>query len=415
MSNTSPDFSWFDEARFGLFIHWGVYAIPGRGEWVKSWEKMTDESYDRYVNMFNPDLFDPAEWARVAKAAGMKYFVITSKHHDGFCLWDSEYTDYCAAKAPRCKRDLLRGIVDAFRAEGLSVGIYYSLPDWHHPGYVIDARHPLRDTPDMPPRDTASYTKYLHDQVRELLTNYGKIDLIWFDGAYPENEQYWESPKLSQMIREIQPGILINRLPGFSDFHSPEQAVPTDGIRDSEGNLLHWEGCQVFSGSNWGFNGSNQEWKTSAEIVQMLIRHTCRGGNLLLNVGPTSRGCFDPKSTSLLSEVAEWMKYHARSIHGCTVAPPEYPEPEDCRYTWNPTTRTLYVHFFSWPDRRIFLPNLGGKVEFAQLLSNGTEILMEEQTPENIHGASAKQGAVMLSLPVVRPDAVVPVIELVLK
>lgn len=414
MSNTKPNFSWFEKARFGLFIHWGVYALAARDEWVKSWEKLTDEHYDRYVNMFNPDLFDPTEWARLAKAAGMKYFVITSKHHDGFCLWDSEYTEYCAARAPRCKRDLLKDILAAFRAEGLRVGIYYSLPDWHHPGYVIDARHPLRDTPDMPPRDTASYTKYLHDQVRELLTNYGKVDLIWFDGAYPENEQYWESSKLSQMIREIQPGILINRLPGFSDFHSPEQAIPADGIRDAEGNLLPWEGCQVFSGSSWGYS-RNQEWKTAPEIVQMLIRHTCRGGNLLLNVGPTSRGCFDPKSASLLSEVADWMKWHSRSIHSCTVAPSEFTEPDDCRYTWNPKTSTLYLHFFSWPDRRILLQNLGGKVEYAQLLCDGSEIIMEEQTSENSHGGSAQQGALVLNLPVARPNTAVPVIELVLK
>jgi alpha-L-fucosidase len=407
------DNNWFDDARFGMFIHWGVYALAARGEWLKSDKKMTDKEYEKYVKFFNPDLFNPSEWAALAKAAGMKYFVITAKHHDGFCLWDTKYTDYNCMKAPCCRRDLLCEIVEAFRKVDIKIGIYYSLPDWHHPDYAIDARHPRRDNPV--PRECPRYTAFLHNQVRELLANYGKVDLIWFDGSYPDTEHIWDCKKLNQMIRALQPGILINRLPGFSDFQSPEQNIPSRGMRDAEGNLQRWEGCQVFSGSTWGYSRDNHEWKSAAEIVEMLIRHTCRGGNLLLNVGPTSRGCFDRNSVALLAKVAEWTKWHARSIHGCTVAPSEFPEPADCRYTWNLETRTLYVHFLSWPDRRIFLPNLGGKVEFAQLLCDGSEILMEEQTPGNIHGANPQAGAVMLSLPVKRPDAAVPVIELFLK
>jgi alpha-L-fucosidase len=410
------DSNWFDDVRVGMFIHWGAYALAARGEWLKSNEKMTDEAYDRYVKFFNPDLFNPKEWAAVAKAAGMKYFVITAKHHDGFCLWDTQYTDYNSMKAPRCRRDLLKDIVEAFRAEGLRVGIYYSLPDWHHPGYVIDARHPQRDNPV--PREWQRYTEFLHQQVRELLTHYGKVDLLWFDGAYPDTAHIWDSEKLNNLIRTLQPGIMINRLPGFSAFHSPEQAIPTNGVRDVKGNLLRWEGCQVFSGNTWGYGRyglDQQAWKSAPEIVQMLIRHTSRGGNLLLNVGPTSRGCLDNHSVSLLREVAEWMRWNSRAIHGCTIAPEEFPEPEACRYTWNPETSTLYLHLFSWPDRRIFLPNLGGKVELAQLLCDGSEILMTEHTPGNTHGAEVPPGNLMLSLPVQCPDTAVPVIELFLK
>jgi len=399
--------NWFDTARFGMFIHWGVYALTARGEWTESIEKMTIE---KYVKFFNPDLFDPKGWAAVAKAAGMKYLIITSKHHDGFCLWDTKYTDYNSVNAPRCRRDLLREIVDAFRKAGLNIGIYYSLADWHHPDYEIDDRHPLRDKPA--PRNWQGYIEFLQNQVQELLTNYGKVDIIWFDGGYPDHN--WEAEKLDAMIRSLQPDILINRLPGFSDFHSPEQTIPSQGIRDEAGNLLPWEGCQVLSGGCWGYSRDNQ-WKTPEEVVQMLVRHTSRGGNLLLNVGPTSRGSLDNHSGAILREIAEWMRWNSRSIHGCTVAPAEFPEPEDCRYTWNPETRCLYLHFFVWPDRRIFLPKLADKVEYAQLLCDGSEIMMTEHTPGNVHGAKVPEGSLMLSLPVARPDTLEPVIEIFMK
>ncbi len=180
--------SWMREARLGLFIHWGLYSVPARHEWVKSRERLSDLVYDEYFAHFDPDLYDPASWAREAKNAGMRYFVITTKHHEGFCLWDSQLTDYKATNTP-AKRDLLRPMVDAFRAEGLKVGFYHSLIDWHHPDFPVDGFHPQRDDEEFKKankgRDMAKYREYLHGQVRELLTGYGKIDYIFYDFSYP--------------------------------------------------------------------------------------------------------------------------------------------------------------------------------------------------------------------------------------
>lgn len=183
------DTGWFTHDRFGMFIHWGLYSMPGRHEWIRNYEEIPNEDYEKYFEQFNPDLFNPKEWAKAAREAGMKYFVITTKHHEGFCMWDSKYTDYKVTNTP-CGRDLLREIVDAFRAEGLKVGFYHSLIDWHHPDFTVDNVHPLRNRPDRAKlnegRDMARYREYLHNQVRELLTEFGKIDIIWFDFSYPQ-------------------------------------------------------------------------------------------------------------------------------------------------------------------------------------------------------------------------------------
>ena len=183
---------WFTEARFGMFIHWGLYAMPARGEWIRHNEQIPNEDYEKYFERFDPDLLDAKEWARAAKAAGMRYLVITTKHHEGFCLWDSKFTDYKATNTP-AKRDLLREIVDAFRAEGLRIGFYYSLLDWHHPEFPIDPKHPLRNRPAEEiakmnkRRDVRKYARYMRDQVTELLTQYGKIDILWFDFSSPND------------------------------------------------------------------------------------------------------------------------------------------------------------------------------------------------------------------------------------
>lgn len=409
-----PDMQWFEEGRFGLFMHWGLYSLNGESEWLMYNSCMTPEEYrERFFDYFEPDLFDPEEWAHLAKKAGMKYFVITAKHHDGFCLWDTKTTDFNAMQAPLCRRDLLKEIIEAFRKEGMKIGIYCTLPDWSRHDFLITDRHPLRDNPEK--RDWSTFTPFLHEQVRELLTNYGKIDLIWFDGSYPETTHVWDAPKLNEMIRTMQPGILINRLPGFSDFHSPEQSIPRDGVRDENGNLLPWEGCQIFNGG-WCYpRYDRQQRKTAQQVVEMLIRHVSRGGNLLLNAGPTSRGCFDEYETEIFHALARWMKWNSRSITGCTVAPAEFPEPENALYTYNPKTNRLYLHLLSWPDHRIVLKNLGGKVKFAQLLETGCELMMTEYDPTNVHRSKVQEGELLLKLPIASPKTEVPVIELFLK
>ena len=384
--------AWFTDARFGMFIHWGLYSMAARREWVKNYERMSNADYQKYFDLFDPDLFQPRKWARAAREAGMKYFVITAKHHEGFCLWDSKYTDYKAPNTP-AGRDLLREVVDAFRAEGLRVGLYYSLLDWHHPDFTIDCYHPLRDAPNKDElnkgRDMKRYAQYMRDQVTELLTNYGKIDVMWFDFSYPDENgkgrDDWESEKLLALVRKLQPNIIIDNrldLPGAGDIKTPESFQPSESLRNDDGSLAVWEGCQTLVGS-WGYHRDFPELKTSRQCIEMLIRHVACNGNLIMNVGPTSRGCIDPHAKQRLADFGEWMKYNGRSIYGCGVAPEGFIEPNGCRFTYNPKTRRLYVHVFDWPFRNILLKGLCGKFRYGQLLHDGSEIGLVEETPKD--------------------------------
>ena len=422
------DTGWFTHDRFGMFIHWGLYSMPGRHEWIRNYEEIPNEDYEKYFEQFNPDLFNPKEWAKAAREAGMKYFVITTKHHEGFCMWDSKYTDYKVTNTP-CGRDLLREIVDAFRAEGLKVGFYHSLIDWHHPDFTVDNVHPLRNRPDRAKlnegRDMARYREYLHNQVRELLTEFGKIDIIWFDFSYPQwgedgkGHADWDSEGLVRMIRELQPGIMINNrldLPGGGDVITPEQNTPDDPVTDENGNPVVWEGCQTFSGS-WGYHRDELTWKSAKQCIDMLINHVCRNGNLLMNVGPTSRGYIDHRAMERLKAYAEWMKYHSRSIYGCGMAE-GLVEPRDCRYTYNRETNRLYLHIMNWPFKHIHLKGLSGKVKYAQFLHDGSEVKMRDSADGKTYSSLISKtpaGAVTVGLPVVKPAVEVPVIELILK
>jgi alpha-L-fucosidase len=426
---TPGDTRWFVRDRFGLFIHWGLYALGARHEWMKRHERRTNESYDEYFQRFDPDLYDPDAWAAAAAGAGMKYFVVTAKHHEGFCLWDSKLTDYKATNTP-AKRDLLRPMVEAFRKRGMKVGFYYSLLDWHHPHYTADQYHPRAEDPDFvkadAKRDWKKYVAYLHGQTRELLTNYGKVDILWFDFPVPPTETFkgkgkaeWESEKLIRLVRRLQPHILLNdRLGIDQDIKTPEQYVPREWVR-VDGQPVIWEACHTFSGS-WGYHRDEESWKSVDQLVKMLVDCVSRGGNLLLNVGPTARGEFDARALDRLAGIGEWMKRHSRAIYGCTQAPDEYPCPPDCRYTWNPETKRLYLHLYSWPYRYLHLEGMGGKVAYAQLLHDASEVKRLDRVPEESYGAMKAAGRkatlLTLELPVKKPEAaVVPVIELFLK
>lgn len=443
MENIRPtvgDTDWFTHDRFGLFIHWGLYALPARHEWVKHRERMTNEEYEKYFKHFDPDLYDPDLWAQVTRDAGMKYFVITTKHHDGFCLWDSQLTDYKATNTP-AGRDLIKPMVEAYRNQGMRVGFYHSLIDWHHPDFVIDDMHALRGHPEREKRnegrDQKRYIEYLHGQVRELLTKYGTIDSLFFDFSYPsrlgwKNEkgepflgkghEDWDSLNLLKVVRELMPDVVLNdRLdlpdnPEGWDYQTPEQYLPTGWVRVN-GQPVVWETCQTFSGS-WGYYRDEETWKSVDQLVQMLIDVVSKGGNLLLNVGPTGRGEFDSRALDRLRGMGEWMKRHSRAIYGCTAAPEGFMNPQDCRLTYNPEKNRLYVHIFSWPYQHLHLPGFGGKVEYAQLLNDASEVKMTEHTGEGTQGHMNEVGALgtlTLTLPVKKPDAVVPVVELFLK
>lgn len=428
---TPGDTTWFTHDRFGMFIHWGLYAMPARHEWVKTNERIPEAHYDQYFKYFDPDLYDPREWARMAREAGMKYAVMTTKHHEGFCMFDSQYTDYKCTNTP-AGRDLIREYVDAFRAEGLRVGFYYSLIDWHHPHFPIDRLHPRRDDEDAQAqnegRDVRIYAQYMRDQVKELLTNYGKIDILWFDFSYPENEggkawmkgkgkEDWESEKLIALARSLQPGVIIdNRADMEQDLWTPEQYQPQSWITHKEtGELVTWEACQTFSGS-WGYYRDEMTWKSPEMLLRMLINTVSLGGNLLMNVGPTSRGYLDSRAKEALRVYAGWMKYNSRSIYGCTMAEPEFIAPNDCRYTQSADGKRLYLHLFAYPFAFVELPGMAGKVDYAQFLHDGSEVKFTEGKVSHFsEGATQSDSLLVLEIPPVRPDSLIPVIEIFLK
>ena len=431
---TPGDTSWFTHDRFGMFVHWGLYALPARHEWIKSREKISEEHYDLYFKHFNPDLYDPTEWARQAKAAGMKYVVMTAKHHEGFCMFDTQYTDYKCTNTP-AGRDLIREYVDAFRREGLRIGFYYSLIDWHHPDFTIDPIHPRRDDPDAKElnqgRDMRRYAEYMRNQVTELLTNYGKIDILWFDFSYSQDrgtgenawqvgkgKDDWEAEQLIALARRLQPGIIIdNRTEIDQDIWTPEQYQPTEWIRHPEtGELVTWEACQTFSGS-WGYYRDEMTWKSPEMLIRMLVNTVSLGGNLLMNVGPTARGYLDYRAEAALAVYAEWMKYNSRSIYGCTMAEPEFETPADCRLTQSQDGSRIYIHLFAYPFAHLKLRGFSGKIEYAQFLHDGSEVLFSDGSINHFSAQNEKTDSeiTVLYLPDVKPHCLVPVIEIFLK
>nr|WP_319569549.1 alpha-L-fucosidase [uncultured Draconibacterium sp.] len=418
---------WWTDARFGMFIHWGLYAQAARHEWVKKNERISDEDYQQYFDVFNPDLFDPVEWAKKAKAAGMKYAVITTKHHEGFNMFASDYTDYNVMNTPYGK-DIIKQWVDAFCAEGLGIGFYYSLIDWHHPEYTIDRVHPqsarTKEEYDElnKDRDMSIYREYLKNQVREILTNYGKVDILWLDYSFPgefgKGRDDWGSVELMKMVRELQPGIIVNDRAdlkdywGGWDFTTPEQ-FKVDKWPEENGVRIPWETCQTFSGS-WGYYRDEHTWKDNKQLLVLLIESVSKGGNLLLNVGPTARGSFDERADKALSEMGEWMKYNNRSIYNCTQAPDEFEAPDNTLLTYNPETNRLYVHLLDYPLQNFLMRGYGDKVKYAQFLHDASEIKIGKPYGHWIEQKHSDND-INLLLPVNKPRVEIPVIELFLK
>ena len=431
---TPGNTEWFVHDRFGMFIHFGLYAAPARHEWIKHRECISDVDYQKYFDHFNPDLFDAKEWARAAKQAGMKYAVLTTKHHEGFCLFDSKYTDYKITNTA-FGRDLVKEYVEAFRAEGLKVGFYYSLIDWHHPEFPIDVLHPQRFDPEATKinqsRDMKKYAQYMRDQVTEILTNYGKIDILWFDYSYSgatsskcpglrgKGKDDWESEKLIALARSINPEIIIdNRAEIEQDISTPEQFQMDVWPRDKEtGEYLVWEACQTFSGS-WGYYRDEQTWKSHKMLVEMLVKTVSLGGNLLMNVGPCARGYFDSRATSALDAFGKWMKYNSRSIYGCTMAEPEFEAPKGTLLTQSEDGKRLYIHLLSYPFNNLAMKNMAHKMKYVQFLHDASEIRYQVGKPNSMMGfvnVEFDENTVFFNLPVVKPDQEVPVIEIFLK
>ena len=419
MNSVIPEhMEWFIRDRFGMFVHWGIYSVAARHEWVQSREKRTTEEYGRYMDYFDADLYDPVSWARDAKQAGMKYAILTAKHHDGFAMWDTATSDFKVTNSPTGK-DVLAEWVHAFRAEGIKVGFYYSVLDWHHTDYTLDSPHPMRDTDAAAfnqGREWSRYREYMFAQVRELLTNYGTIDVMWFDWTPPERSaDDWDSPALVQMVRDLQPGIILNDridYPAGADLVTPEE-YQAKSWPTRNGERVIWETCQTLNGS-WGYDRDNHNWKSPELLLSLLIDTVSKGGNLLLNVGPTARGEIQPESRETLAVIGEWMRVHQTAIYGCTAS--DFTPPSDCRYTQS--GKRLYLHILNWPLSHLHLQNLAGRVQFARFLHDGSEVRFRDADPEAIPQTvemAEDGGDIILNVPTVKPSVAVPVIELLLR
>ncbi|NOX55896.1 MAG: alpha-L-fucosidase [Planctomycetes bacterium] len=400
--------AWFRQARFGLFIHWGVYSVIGKGEWVRHTGKIPLDEYNKLTAQFHPTQFDAAEWVALAKRAGQKYLVITTKHHDGFCMFDSKLTDYDIMSTP-LKRDVIKELADECHRQGMRIGFYYSIMDWHHPDYL--PRRPWEKDRSTEGADFNRYVEYMRGQIRELMTNYGRIDILWFDGGWerksPEDRAKFR--EIIQMARSLQPHILVNNRANIGgDFETPEQFIPATGIVGQDGRPALWEVCMTMTTGHgsfaptawWGYDRYEKEFKPTDELIQKLIDIVSKGGNFLLNVGPEPSGKIRPEETERLLGIGRWMQRYGEAIYGTTASPFRM-LPFFGRVTRK--GRTLYVHVFDWPpNRRLVLPGLRSQVKKAFVMGRPDETVGVER--------SADGRDVLLRLPGEAPDPVASVL-----
>ena len=386
----------FRDSRFGMFIHWGIYAIPARGEWVRSFEKIDLDDYLKYMDIFDPVDYNPRQWARLAKQAGMKYMVMTAKHHDGFCLFDSKYSDYKATNT-KAGRDLVKEYVEAARAEGLGVGLYFSLIDWSHKDYpkYDDIHSPHYRDPRFRDEkiDFDNYLDFLHKQVKEIVTGYGKLDILWFDFSYEDMVgEKWRAADLIDMVRHYQPDVIIdNRLetsgegfgsivtnnpsPYCGDFVSPEQILPYEGIRNVNGENVPWELCLTMNNS-WGYNANDKDYKSAKLLVRKLVECVSKNGNMLLNVGPTARGYINDASRQILEEIGAWLDKNGESIYGCGSAG-GLAKPEWGYYTQR--ANVIYAHIFEAPIGPLALIGIDKEeIDYMTYLHDGSEVTVSD-------------------------------------
>lgn len=382
---------WFRESRFGMFIHWGLYSIPGRGEWVRSHESIELDEYNKFLEQFNPVDYNPKEWAKAAKKAGMKYMVLTAKHHDGFCLFDSKYTDYKSTNTP-AKRDLVKEYVEAVREEGLRVGLYFSLIDWSHKDYpkYNDRHGPFFKDERYKNEviDFDNYRKFLHNQIEEIVTNYGKLDILWFDFSYDDMVgEKWGAREIVEMVRKHQPDVVMdNRLEtsggGFGsivtekpsdfcgDFVSPEQIIPYEGIKNVNGEDVPWELCLTMNNS-WGYNPTDKEYKSSNVLIRKLVECVSKNGNMILNVGPTAKGYINDESLNVLNDFNKWFEKNSESIYGCGKS--DLPKPDWGYYTQK--GNVVYAHVLEQPIGPLPLIGLSkDQIKYMTFLHDGSEV-----------------------------------------
>jgi len=411
--------AWWRDARFGMFIHWGLYAVPagtwkgerveGLGEWIMNEAQIPRDEYAQLARRFNPTQFDADDWVRIAKDAGMKYIIITSKHHDGFANFDSKVSSYDIVDATPYHRDAIKALASAAHRAGLRFGVYYSIMDWHHP----DAQGPNYPNYNSRTATNPNFSRYVETymkpQLRELITQYPEIDVLWFDGEWIPDWSDEQGKSLYAWLRGMRPSLIINNRVGHSrqgmagmsankdapgDFGTPEQRVPPQGLPG-----VDWETCMTLN-DTWGFQSFDDGWKDTRTLVRLLVDAASKGGNFLLNVGPTAQGVIPPQSVSRLREMGDWMRANGEAVYGTTASP--YGLPAWGRYTAKTSAGRVYAHVFDWPkDRRLTLTGVKAKPRAVYLLADRKPLVVEQ----------AADGWTV-QLPVVPPSAISSVVVL---
>lgn len=363
---------WFQDAKFGLFVHWGVYCLMAKGEWVMNQDKIPISEYEKLPPQFNPTKFDPDEWCRIVKNAGMKYITITSKHHDGFAMFDSKTSDYDIVDRTPYKKDVLKMLADACQRNGLKLFFYHSQLDWHHPDYFPRGRTGATSGRSES-GDWYKYLDYMDSQLAELCTNYGKIGGIWFDGMWDKPDADWRLAKTFKLIHGLQPQAMIGNnhhrkpYPG-EDYQMFEKGLPGQDpfSKDKSVSVLPLETCETINNS-WGYNASDKNFKSTRDLIQYLVKAAGNNANFLLNVGPMPDGTIQPEFVERLDAMGAWLRVNGESIYG-TRGGPVTPR------SWGVTTtkgNTVYVHVLSDTDRAVVLPDFGKKIVSARMLSGG--------------------------------------------
>jgi alpha-L-fucosidase len=413
--------AWWRDARFGMFIHWGLYAVPagqwngkfvppGGGEWIMNTANVPVPEYEALAKKFNPVKYDPAAWVRTAKAAGMKYIVITSKHHDGFNLFDTKATDYNIAKATPYAKDVLKPLADECRKQGVHFCVYYSIMDWHHPAQYRNSPESYNPTKVHPERK-AEYIAFMKQQFKELIDQCNP-EVLWFDGQWLKWWTEDDAADIAHYLKKLKPAIIFNNRLGtgregvemeglgrhdkeyVGDFDTPEQGIPNSGLPG-----VDWETCMTMN-DTWGFRTDDTNWKSPETLIRQLIDAASKGGNYLLNIGPTAEGEIPAASVDRLAAMGKWMAVNGESIYGSAASP------FAAKLDWGRCTQKpgkLYLHVFDWPKGTLVVPGLKNKVQKAYLLSD------PNQKPLPV---TQNEDGIAITLPETPPDAIASVVVL---
>ncbi len=368
---------WFQDAKLGMFIHWGVYSILGDGEWVMNNQRIDKQTYQKLPSFFNPINYDPKEWVALAKAAGMKYITITSKHHDGFAMFDSKLTDWDIIERTPYKKDVIKMLADECKKEGIKLFFYHSQLDWFQENYF--PRGNTGQTAGRPDKgDWYKYLDFMDGQLTELLTNYGEIGGIWFDGHWDKKDSDWRLDKTYGLIHSLQPACLIGSnhhltpFPG-EDFQMFEKDLPgqkTTGFNQEQTvGQLPLETCETMNNS-WGFNLQDKNYKSTKNLIQYIVKAAGLNSNFLLNVGPMPDGKIQPEFVSTLKEIGNWINKNGETIYG-TRGGPVTPR------SWGVTTQKgnkVYVHILNPEDNNILIPDFGKKIRSITTFGQGVKI-----------------------------------------